>query len=104
MLVNLNDYEIISNQESGYGRFDVMILHKTNKDKLAIIMELKSLRKLKNETKDEALKSAIEQIEDKKYEITTKKRGYKNILKIAVVFDGKRVWTKNSEKKELKKC
>jgi len=94
LLVNLPDYEIISNQESGLGRFDIMILHKTNREKLAIIMELKALRKLKNETKEEALNSAVKQIEDKKYESVAKKRGYENILKMGVVFDGKRVWVR----------
>ena len=94
LLVNLNDYEIISNQESGLGRFDIMILHKNNKQKLAIIMELKKIDDFKDETRKEALESAIKQIEDKKYEIVAKKRGYLNILKMGVVFDGKRVWVK----------
>ncbi len=46
------------------------------------------------ETKEKALRNALKQIEEKKYEIEVKKRGYNNILKMAVVFDGKRVWIK----------
>ena len=71
-----------------------MIIHKTNKDKLAIIMELKTIDKFEEETKEEALQKAVEQIEEKKYESVVKKRGYENILKMGVVFDGKRVWVK----------
>jgi hypothetical protein len=41
-----------------------------------------------------ALKKALKQIEEKKYEVEVKKRGYNNILKMGVVFDGKRVWVK----------
>ena len=92
MFVNLNDYEIISNQESGYGRFDIMILHKKDKLKPAIILELKKIKD--TETKDKALELALKQIEEKKYETIPQKRGYQNIVKMGVVFDGKRVWVK----------
>jgi hypothetical protein len=43
LLVNLSEYEIISNQESGFGRLDVMVLHKFDKSKPAIIMQLKTI-------------------------------------------------------------
>ena len=94
LLVSLNDYEIISNSESGYGRFDIMILHKKDTSKPVIIMELKTLDEFEEETKDKALNSALKQIEEKQYETLPQKRGYKNIYKLAVVFDGKRVWVK----------
>ena len=54
ILLNLsNEYEIISNNEAGYGRVDIVLLHKNDKTKPAIIMELKKIRRY--ETKDEAL-------------------------------------------------
>ncbi len=94
ILINLNDYEIISNKEAGLGRVDIILLHKEDKNRLAIIMKLKSIDKFEEETKEKALKNALKQIEEKKYEVEAKKRGYKNILKMGVVFDGKRVWVK----------
>ncbi|NOZ90054.1 MAG: AAA family ATPase, partial [Epsilonproteobacteria bacterium] len=94
ILISLDNYEVISNRESGLGRVDIILLHKTDKSKLAIIMELKSIDKFKEETKELALKNALKQIEKQKYEIEVRKRGYNNILKMGVVFDGKRVWVK----------
>ena len=92
ILVSLDNYEVISNREAGLGRVDIILLHKTDKSRLAIIMELKRINKFREKTKESALKNALKQIEDKKYEVEAKKRGYNNILKMGVVFDGKRVW------------
>jgi len=94
ILISLNDYEVISNRESGLGRVDIILLHKENKSRLAIIMELKTIDEFEEETKEKALDKALKQIEDKKYEVEVKKRGYSHILKMGVVFDGKRVWVK----------
>ncbi len=57
-------------------------------------MELKRINRFRENSKEEALQNALKQIEEKKYEIEVKKRGYNNILKMGVVFDGKRVWVK----------
>ena len=92
LLLNLNDYEVISNEEAGYGRVDIMLLHKSDKEKRAFVIELKKIRV--SETKDTALESAIKQIEDREYISKVEKRGYKNIVSFGVVFDGKRVWVK----------
>ena len=58
-------------------------------------MELKKVRM--NETTEQALDSALQQIEDRQYEVAIKQQGCTNILKLAVTFDGKRVWTKVNE-------
>ncbi|SFV53290.1 Conserved protein, with a weak D-galactarate dehydratase/altronate hydrolase domain [hydrothermal vent metagenome] len=97
ILVSLRDYEVISNRETGLGRVDIILLHKEDKKRLAIIMELKSINKFRERTKEKALENALKQIDDKKYETDVKKRGYNNILKMGVVFDGKRVWVKLKE-------
>ena len=94
ILISLNDYEVISNRESGLGRVDIILLHKEDKERLAIIMELKKINRFQESNKDTALKKALKQIKKKKYEVEVKKRGYNNILKMGVVFDGKRVWVK----------
>jgi len=100
LLVNLSaTHEVYSNKESGFGRYDISIIPK-DKTKHAIIMELKTIRS--GESKNTALKKALEQIEEKQYETDIKKRGIKEIKKLGVVFDGKRVWIKTSEKETQK--
>ena len=94
LLVNLNDYEIISNQEAGYGRVDIILLHKKDKNRIALVIELKTIDEFEEETKEKALISAVNQIKEKEYISLVKKRGYNNILAFGVVFDGKRVWVK----------
>ncbi|CAA6802972.1 MAG: Conserved protein, with a weak D-galactarate dehydratase/altronate hydrolase domain [uncultured Sulfurovum sp.] len=94
LLVNLSDYEIISNKEAGYGRVDIIVLHKEDKEKLALVIELKTIDEFEEETKEKALISAVKQIEEKAYVSEVHKKGYKNILAFGVVFDGKRVWVK----------
>ena len=92
LLVNLSiDYEVTSEKESGYGRYDISIVPKV-KNKKAVIMELKRIET--DETKDEALDSALAQIEEKKYETAILAKGISDIDKLGIVFDGKRVWVK----------
>ncbi|MFO7862628.1 MAG: PD-(D/E)XK nuclease domain-containing protein, partial [Salinivirgaceae bacterium] len=94
MLINLRDeYDITSEKESGYGRYDIAIIPK-DKSRNAIIMELKSIDDFNEETTEQALDSALKQIEDRQYEAALRQQGCENIMKIAVTFDGKRIWTK----------
>ena len=100
LLVNLSaTHEVYSNKESGFGRYDISIIPK-DKTGQAIIMELKTIDKSENETKEAALDNALEQIEEKQYETDIKKRGIKHIKKLGVVFDGKRVWIKTKGSKD----
>ena len=108
LLINLAPaYEVHSNKESGFGRYDISIIPRDS-DKRAIIMELKKIGM--HETKDTALKNALKQIEEKKYETEIRQRGIVRITKLAVTFDGKRVWVKegsddaNETEEESKKC
>ncbi len=68
MLVELKDlYAITSNRESGFGRYDVMMLpKKAGAD--ALIIEFKSVRTKRGETLEGAVQAALEQIEKKQYE------------------------------------
>ncbi|MGL5381253.1 AAA family ATPase [Clostridium sp.] len=86
-------YEVLSNRESGLGRYDVCLIPK-NKEKLGYIFEFKRYDEEDEETIEETLEEALQQIEDKKYDIELTKRGVKNISKIAIVFNGKIVHTK----------
>ena len=86
-LYALDDYYIMHpNMESGYGRADI-ILEPRNKAWAGYILELK--RANTNDIEKEAEK-AFNQIEDKKYETLLKKNGVKDIVKIGLVFDGKK--------------
>ncbi len=96
MLISLKDrYEVYSEKESGYGRFDVSLVPK-DKSKQAVIMELKSIDTFNKETKDQTLEAALKQIEDRQYEAALRQQGCTNIMKVAVTFDGKRVWAKTA--------
>jgi hypothetical protein len=86
-------YKVTSEKESGFGRYDISIIPK-DKSKKAVIMELKKIES--GETKDTALANALAQIEEKKYETVILARGIKDIDKLAVVFDGKKVWVNRS--------
>ncbi|MCP4152709.1 MAG: AAA family ATPase [bacterium] len=89
------DYQIKSNRESGYGRYDIMIIPE-DKSKLGFIIEFKKVRP--KETVKTAVKAALKQIEEKKYETELKERGIKTYKKLAIVFNGKDVTIKESGK------
>ena len=80
--------EIISNDESGYGRYDLAMIPIKNNEK-AYLMEFK-ISKTKKGMEERAQK-ALKQIDEKKYDTKLKARGIKNILKIGVAFYGKEV-------------
>ena len=84
----MGKYEIISNDESGYGRYDLAMIPIKSNEK-AYLMEFK-ISKTKNEMEKRAQK-ALKQIDEKKYDTKLKARGIKNILKIGVAFYGKEV-------------
>jgi len=87
LLIWISDsYEIKSNRESGYGRYDIMIIPK-NVSKPGFVIEFKKLRQ--KETVKSATESALKQIEEKKYETELMERGIKDIIKLAIVFEGK---------------
>ena len=84
----MGKYEIISNDESGYGRYDLAMIPIKSNEK-AYLMEFK-ISKTKNEMEKRAQK-ALKQIDEKKYDTKLKARGIKNILKIGIAFYGKEV-------------
>jgi hypothetical protein len=96
MLVRITDtHEIKSNRESGYGRYDIMIIPRDfHLNQVGYVMEFKSVDPEDNETVDTAAQSALAQIDEKKYETELMDRGIKNIKKLAVVFKGKNVTVK----------
>jgi hypothetical protein len=95
LLVNLSDnYLVKSNRESGFGRYDVALIPRDVRSGLkGIIFEFKKANPVIDESIEEALKNAKEQIEKKRYEVELLDAGVsqKDIVKIAVAFKGKDV-------------
>jgi hypothetical protein len=86
-------YEVKSNRESGFGRYDVMLIPKDQRA-AGIIIEFKKVNKRRRETKEQAFAKAFRQIEEKKYASALQQRGIQQIRKLAIVFAGKKVWVK----------
>ena len=92
------EYEVKSNKESGYGRYDLAIFPK-DLTKYAVIFEFKSivLPKTIKTTHPESLEATLEQgaqkalaqINQKQYITEAEHRGYKNIIKIGIAFNSK---------------
>ena len=61
-------YQIRSNRESGFGRYDVMTIPKNREKYPAIIIEFKVCNRVKKETLEDAVQEALKQIVDKKYD------------------------------------
>ena len=82
------EYITKSNIESGLGRYDFVIEPK-NKTKRAFIMEFKATDSI--EKLEEVSKEALEQIENKKYDVSLKQNGIKDITYIGIAFLGKEI-------------
>ena len=68
LMVDLSDrYIVTSNQESGFGRYDVMLEPK-DKDEDAMILEFKVFHPRKELSLEDTVQSALAQIEEKQYE------------------------------------
>ena len=85
-------YEITSNRESGFGRYDVMLVPKCDTDP-AIIMEFKVLDGDEEKSLQDTVDAALNQIEEKKYAVSLKARGIPEhkIYSYGFAFQGKQV-------------
>ncbi|MDM8521262.1 AAA family ATPase [Anaerolineales bacterium HSG6] len=93
-------YEIRTNREAGYGRYDMMFKPKLppsegegNVQRAGIILEFK---RVDDDQKPETvLEDALQQIKDKAYTTELQAAGVTDILQIAVAFQGKKMWLKH---------
>lgn len=94
LLVDLSDrYDVTSNRESGFGRYDVMLKpHNPAKDD-GIILEFKVYNAKRESSLGETVRAALKQIEDKKYEQILIDCGIKKecIRRYGFAFEGKKV-------------
>ncbi|MDF2719281.1 MAG: family ATPase [Paenibacillus sp.] len=102
LLVGLRDsYEVKSNRESGYGRYDVMMIprvsgrpdtgaknSKRGGDKGVVIEFKKALR---GETLEAAVAAGKKQLREKRYETELEERGVRDIVLLVIAFAGKEV-------------
>lgn len=86
-------YNITSNRESGFGRYDVMLEPKNPEEDDAIILEFKVQDEEEETTLKETVKKALEQIEEKKYAVSLVQKGIpeEKIHRYGFAFRGKQV-------------
>ena len=93
LMVELTDrYTILSNRESGFGRYDVVLEPLNSKDD-AIILEFKVHDKDDEKTLADTVSVALKQIEEKQYEANLVAKGIvkDKIRKYGFAFEGKTV-------------
>ena len=91
MLAGLaSTHEVRSNRESGYGRYDVMVIPKDTK-KTGYIFEFKKVDTEKKETLKKAADSALKQIQERDYAREMRSRGISVIAQLGIAFEGKKV-------------
>lgn len=95
LIAEQNDiYEICSNRESGFGRYDVMMIPKKRDDRYpAVIIEFKVRSVAKETDLEAAVQAAKKQIEEKNYDAELLAKGFKKeeILHYGFAFEGKKV-------------
>ena len=95
MVDKRDDYIIKSNKESGFGRYDVMMIPRDteNSSLPGLILEFKVINYSIEKSLEETVKSALQQIEEKKYDMELLKAGVKkeNIRHYGFAFEGKKV-------------
>ena len=85
-----DQYYLISNRESGEGRFDIQLMPKNN-SRPGVLIELKSKKDLSKERLEKLAQEALNQINEKRYDSEMITHGVTTILKYGVAFSGKHV-------------
>lgn len=87
-------YDIKSNRESGFGRYDVILIPR-DKSNFGVIFEFKKVNTRIHETLEQAADRAITQIKDKRYSTQLRDRGIANIIELGIAFKGKKMCIKH---------
>jgi len=89
-----NQYRIKSNRESGDGRYDISLIPREKKYP-GIIMELKWKSGLEDAELEKLSTEALNQIDEKRYDLELKEEEIENIIKLGIAFSGKKVIIKS---------
>ena len=92
LVSGFNGYMVVSNRESGNGRFDLVVKQRSRWHHAAIL-EFKVVEKYNQMTK--ACEEALKQIEEKDYEASLRDEQYENIAKLGICFCQKRCRVKS---------
>ena len=92
LVSGFNGYMVVSNRESGNGRFDLVVKQRSRWHHAAIL-EFKVVEKYNQITK--ACEDALKQIEEKDYEASLRDEQYENIAKLGICFCQKRCRVKS---------
>ncbi|MCI9221498.1 MAG: AAA family ATPase [Lachnospiraceae bacterium] len=86
-------YEIVSNRESGFGRYDIMLIPREKGRLDPIVIEFKVRKPRREASLEETVAAALQQIEDKKYDMALLERGFEKqrIRHYGFAFEGKQV-------------
>ena len=93
-MVELADrYEITSNRESGFGRYDIQLVPRDRSELDPMIIEFKVRKPLKENSLEDTVAAALKQIRDKNYDAVLIGRGFEReqIRHYGFAFDGKQV-------------
>lgn len=92
MVEQTENYEVRSNRESGFGRYDVMLIPKKN-SLPAIVIEFKVHTPGRERSFEDTARSALKQIEEKNYDAELISRGIsrERIRHYGFAFEGKKV-------------
>ena len=94
LLVDTQDrYDLKSNRESGFGRYDVVLEPKDRTRDVAVILEFKVLSPRKEKGLEETAQAALQQIKDRRYREELQQHGMKEecIREYGFAFEGKKV-------------
>jgi len=94
LLVDLRSrYELKSNSESGFGRYDVILVPRNLKEGNAVILEFKVRNVRKEKSLEETARSALDQIRERRDSEELKNRGIseERINRYGFAFEGKKV-------------
>ncbi len=95
LLTHLSDrYTIRSNRESGYGRYDVLMIPLQGATD-GFVFEFKKIDRPDDNNAAEAMESALDQIKEQEYATELRAQGVKRIWGIGVVVEGKEVWVES---------
>lgn len=92
LVSGFSGYMVVSNRESGNGRFDLVVKQRSRWHHAAIL-EFKVVEKYNQMTK--ACEDALKQIEKKDYEASLRDEQYENIAKLGICFCQKRCRVKS---------